>query len=782
MKSKIIKTLFLLTIAVCLIALLFACDQVSSTDAVLAGISVKNTHEGDYILGEDVDLTEVTVTASYSDGETRSFPLSDYMLTNEDKQKFFTKGVHTITVTYEEKTVVFQIKVVDPQEEVVFRARFFSNGGTDIATQYTDTIKQFLAPVREGYTFDGWYSSYDFSGSKAIAPYILKTNTDFYAKWVDNRRCNVKFYDGDEVLYEENIVYGGSIDIDDLSQYPAPSEKEGKIFTGWKLSSGSTVEMSTDTVIIASYESVRCTVQIEYWDDVESKIVNKPTTLNYGEYFDVSAYTMPTQEGHTSRWVVYRVADNFSVFSEFPENTTSIRVTEGLKIAAYHVINTYTISIYNGVEESKQRDADLKSGNIALEPIYYDAKSYSFYSVNYNASFIISNFTQEPYLKEPTVLGGYDAYWCFVITTLTGEVWRNANNYVWNESTQAFELLPGEEEKTIFDLYDRDGNYVAHVDHGDLYEVKGNVTVRAKYVKKTYSVKLSRLTGSNWEQFDEFTVKYRTDFKLYDPEMYTPGRFTTWQEVESYYLLHNVVGWSKDTDINDSWREIYFNGNNTDDYAIEWYTASGQSANSLVDFTEKNYYEIRDDLNLYCKDIDQRRYTVKLFYNYDFATGDYLSVHEYPEITESEAIEKPAGSEGSILRTYPDHNGFSITYVFEGWYDYPFVPDGNGMQGNRYSSLDTRTRNMCYYAHYKCDTTYTVTISDKTQSMAYDGTPYENKGYDVKNTIVYSVPAGTVFNMNMIYKGRNTVDGYVSGAYYYEEASFMDYVIVLPET
>ncbi|MBR1748005.1 MAG: InlB B-repeat-containing protein, partial [Clostridia bacterium] len=668
---------------------------------------------------------------------------------------------------------------------VLYRARFFSNGGSDVTTVYTDVISAFRAPEREGYTFDGWYTSYDLSGSRALSPYTLLQDTDFYAKWLDNRRCNVKFIDEEEVLLDFDVVYGDTVDIDNKEKYPDPTEKEGKVFKGWRLMGGSNENITQDIRFVAVYESVRCTVQIEFWDG--TKLAKTAETVNYGNRFSMTdaegepRFTMPTMEGYTSRWVIY--PDNSDTFIEFPEGQDYVVVKEDFSVRAQHDINTYVVTVFNGKAASEQDDADLKSGDIKSAQVYYDPATYADFRVDYGKNFRLSGYTQTPYLKEPTEIVGYNSCWCYVITTLTGEEWRNQYNEVWDEESGTFVVKEGEERSTNFVLSDRDGNYLCTVRGGDLYDIKGNVSVRAKYYKKDYSVRLLRREGTQWVTIGTFTEKYRTDFKLYDPEKYVGSGMTTWQEVESFYLLHNVATWSFDQDVFVQWRSVYFNGGNTDDWNIEWYSASGQSEESKVDFSERDgeygYYEIRDNLDLYCKDIDLRRYTVVLLYDYDFATGTYRQQANFEEITENETVIRPAGSEGSVIRRYPEYGNKSVTYEFEGWYDYPYEPDGNGEKGDR-ANFETRTRNVKYYAHYKCETTYRVAVYDRTQREKYADTPLEGKNYDVAmDTIFYDVPAGTLFTSDMIYKGTNIAGVKISGDKYYAQAAFMESVLGL---
>ena len=805
---KLVVTFLSIVILVALAVCLIACDQGSESASVEntpVSISVTSTHRGDYVIGQDVDFSEITVTITYSSGSKTEQTLSDEFLSEENREKFFVEGVHSIFVTYGDLQDVLQINVTNPDEIVIYKAQFYSNGGTKVPVLYTDVIGAFPVPEREGYTFMGWYASYDLSGDRAVSPYRLTHNVDFYARWKDDRLCNVSFYDEGKIFQftddkgvvqklDFDVEYGTSISLDDKEKYPDPSEKEGKVFKMWQVTAGNVDKIVEDVVVVAVYESVRCTVQIEYWDG--TKLAKTAETITYGNRFSLTdsngnpRFTMPTQEGHTSRWVIY--PKNSETFIEFPDGQDYVVVKGDFSVKAQHDINTYSITIYNGLPETQQSDADLKAGTIVSTRVYDDAATYSDFRVNYDTNFIISNFTQNPVLYTPQAISGYNVCWCYVITTLTGEEWRNARNEVWDEETQTFVVKPGEERTSNFFLYDRDGNYLARVQNGDLYNIRGDVVVRAKYYKMDFSVRLLRRSGTEWVTIGTFTEKYRTDFKLYDPAKYAGTGWTTAQEVESYYLLHNVARWSFDNDVAAQWRSIYYNGGNDDDWDIEWYASSGQSADDLVDFSEQGgeygYYEIRNNLDLYCKDIDLRRYTVVLYYDYNFAgTGDYCDGAYnkqtiFEEITEKEPITRPTGSDASVIRRYPAYGNKSVTYEFDGWYDYPYEPDGNGVKGDR-ANFDTRTRNVVFYAHYKCETTYAVRINDRTQREKYADTPLEDGNFDVGfDTITYLVPAGTLFTSDMIYKGTTIAGVTIQGSVYYERASFMESVLGLNQT
>ena len=81
-----------------------------SLPVTLTGIKVK-THPAktDYKTGEELDLSGMVLTATYSDGSTKDITdTTQFTVSGYDKNK---EGSQTITVTYEGKTAEFQVKV-----------------------------------------------------------------------------------------------------------------------------------------------------------------------------------------------------------------------------------------------------------------------------------------------------------------------------------------------------------------------------------------------------------------------------------------------------------------------------------------------------------------------------------------------------------------------------------------------------------------------------------------------------------------------------------------------
>ena len=210
-----------------------------------------------------------------------------------------------------------------------------------------------------------------------------------------------------------------------------------------------------------------------------------------------------------------------------------------------------------------------------------------------------------------------------------------------------------------------------------------------------------------------------------------------------------------------------------DDWSMEWYRAAEMNVAGKVDFL-REFITVIDDTNLYCKDIDNRRYELTFYYDYDFETGSYKEVEVFL-CAGAEDVEPSKGYDNSVLRS---KNGVILSYDFIGWYEVPYYNYLlTGYRGNGLGVTSSHTENVTYYAHYSCVTTYTITISDTTQSMAYSGLSQYGDGYAVEeNTIVYNLPAGTILSVADIYKGIRINDtSAVSGQEYYRQKRYIDY-------
>jgi uncharacterized repeat protein (TIGR02543 family) len=757
LQKKKILALILVVIVAILFVTLSACDEnITETEIAIDSITVLTEHNGNYILNENghienMDLSEITIKVVYSNGVEEVIEVDDTMFDAEDLEKFEVKGDHTIYINYGDASVPITICVRDSSYSETYIVTFFALGGTAVQSQTTNIITAFADSTKADYTFDGWYTeiSYDdnnkicYSGEKAVAPYTLTEDTDFYAKWIDNRSCNVTFYDEGEVLYDFDVVYGDSIDPTDTVSYPEPSEKEGKTFVEWQVVSGIYYNIESDLVLEALYTPILCFVNIE---NVSTEQVD------YGSWVSISGIELESEVGYQARWVVY--VNDSEDFIEWGDSSLtfdgdSLQVKdEKIEIKAYQEINTYEIKVYNGL--ASQTDANIKSGNILLEQVY-DSDSSTFIK-EYNTTFNLALVDGKNDVTA-TSYDGYSVVWCFIsYDDSNNEVWRNSSNYIWDEDLEEFSLNVenGDVESRNYYLKNSEGVVVAKITDGNITQIQGDITIKPKYIKKNYEISLIR---NNVYLDTSFTVPYYTDFELYNPDEYEED-YADWTQVKDSYLQYTVASWlTEDMSLDESWQ--------TAKWDIAWYsspTSTNDAYKVDFDYDESygtyGYYTIKENTVLYAHDIDNRTYDITIRYGYDYTDGTYSSEITYSDYTQNQELTLPSDLEDSIT-----YNG--VVYSYSALYDFPYEGTSTKYYGEAITNYNTRSMNVVYYAHYKNNRKYDIYIYDKTQSEAYTDT---ESPYIVENgSIYYSLYSGTIFDLSMLYKGTTSV---VSQTYY----------------
>ena len=147
----------------------------------LSSIAVKTMpKKTSYAVGESFDQTGLTLTATYSDGNTKvitsGFTCSGF--------SSYTVGTKTITVSYDGKTTTFTINVVPSQYTLTFNANGGSGGPGSQTGSGTITLSS-GQPSRTGYTFLGWATSSTATSAQyqSGGSYNLTGNATLYAVW-----------------------------------------------------------------------------------------------------------------------------------------------------------------------------------------------------------------------------------------------------------------------------------------------------------------------------------------------------------------------------------------------------------------------------------------------------------------------------------------------------------------------------------------------------------------------------------------------------------------------
>lgn len=127
--------------------------------AVVTGILVNSTtHKTEYRVGDDLDVKDLTIEVSYSDGTPQTVPVTAGMVTGFDS----TQAVEsqTLTILYEGKTATYTVKIVAVEQPggtkyqvEVNNAGTGGSGGGSYAEGDTVTVR---AGSKSGFLFSSW--------------------------------------------------------------------------------------------------------------------------------------------------------------------------------------------------------------------------------------------------------------------------------------------------------------------------------------------------------------------------------------------------------------------------------------------------------------------------------------------------------------------------------------------------------------------------------------------------------------------------------------------------
>jgi len=280
----------------------------------------------------------------------------------------------TTTNTQGTTTEVYKVQIMGFPKLI-----FNSNGGSSVPEiqmdSYNATATQPANPVREGFTFDGWYSEPAFENPMDWTAGITKSMT-LYAKWTASQAPVLNYV----VSFDSNggsAVQSQTVQSGSTATQPVNPVKDGYTFKGWYLN-GQAYDFATpvtgDIVLTASWTAntapaVNRTVSFNV--DGGSSAVG-PMTVVDGYQITLPEYS-GTKSGYAfSGWsfsnVTYQPGQTFSVTSDVTfkavwrstapvvsEIVVTFNVDGGSKaMAAVNIQtgSTFTFPAYDGTKEN----------------------------------------------------------------------------------------------------------------------------------------------------------------------------------------------------------------------------------------------------------------------------------------------------------------------------------------------------------------------------------------------------------------------------------------------
>ena len=287
MKKKIFGALTLVLALLFTVCVFAACgepaDETGGEDAVKS-IEVTTMPKTEFTLGEDFTAEGGELTVTYEDGTTEKVSLtaSGVEVTAPDMTTIGTGK--NVVVRYEGARATYTINV----SMASFTVSFNSNGEVTTANvEDGDAVAEPTVPVREGYTFDGWYTAeagglpYDFASP-------VTADITLYAYWTED---GVTYHD---FTFDYNDGVGG-LDSTTVVHHIADGEvavalvsdpvREGYTFLGWFTTDDGedeydfSSEVRDDVTVYAQWE--RTSMEpVQYTFEVEDIVLEDPTTGN----------------------------------------------------------------------------------------------------------------------------------------------------------------------------------------------------------------------------------------------------------------------------------------------------------------------------------------------------------------------------------------------------------------------------------------------------------------------------------------------------------------------
>ena len=210
-------------------------------DVYLDGVNIGNDSSGQL---NHFNMNNVTLGTNY--GQDR-FTGSWYTYSNNLVNGWFKPFVGDIDelVIYDVGLNQTQVQAtsLDVALEYVLNGGSFTSSPQYLYSKTATTAYTLPSPTRNGYTFLGWYTTTDFSGSvQTVVPVGTTSNQKFYAKWSRYITFAIPTFSSSYRYVTSLMVYSGTTDAAKLIEAdgrlrinPALSSVTGGVFFGQKL-------------------------------------------------------------------------------------------------------------------------------------------------------------------------------------------------------------------------------------------------------------------------------------------------------------------------------------------------------------------------------------------------------------------------------------------------------------------------------------------------------------------------------------------------------------------
>ncbi|WP_240468565.1 bacterial Ig-like domain-containing protein [Gracilibacillus sp. YIM 98692] len=270
------------------------------------GLSVddSNMEKSEYLIGEELDVTGLEVTAEYDDGSTKVLSPSDYIVTGFDSSE---AGTNTITINYNGITATVDVEIVPltvtelqvkyyPAKTVYYKEESFDSQGLVITADYnngyktaelTDDLYTISISGQElqedGYVFEN-------AGTKTVTVTSTETPEETTTFNVEVKDADITGLDIRNQPTKQTYFLGDELDLSGMSVYATYSDSNDvQLMKGEYDVTGFDSTTVGEKEIKISYkgEEATLTVNVKEKELQNLEVTSYPqTTFTVGEAFN----------------------------------------------------------------------------------------------------------------------------------------------------------------------------------------------------------------------------------------------------------------------------------------------------------------------------------------------------------------------------------------------------------------------------------------------------------------------------------------------------------------
>lgn len=240
---KTMTRLLVLALALICLAVPALASEIDADKEVKKVEVITNPVKTAYVVGEEFTLEGGVVLVTYDDDTTEEIPMTDDGLSiKEPGMK--APGTKTVTIKAGKKSARFTIDVANNSFKVTYEQNYAGAPEAQVVDVVKGQKAEAIVPVREGYTFVGWYVNPDFTSAFDFKTEITADVT-LYALWKKDGVEHVDvtfdygFYGWKLNSYSYPVEVGTAV-----AQPVSVPERVGYAFAAWVDETGAAYDFS----------------------------------------------------------------------------------------------------------------------------------------------------------------------------------------------------------------------------------------------------------------------------------------------------------------------------------------------------------------------------------------------------------------------------------------------------------------------------------------------------------------------------------------------------------